>query len=350
MTPLIGCRTGIATVVEGWFRNLSEIGDLEVVPYTLSGRNRDGAGVGAVALPLPAALATRLWRRFDRPRVDRVLGRPELVHGTNYVVPSSRAVRLISVYDLSFVHDPSAAADSVARFDEAVISAVERGAHVHTTSAVVAEEIAERYKTAAHVVMPGIDRVDLDRSVASQRRDGPPVIAAVGTCTRRKNFPLLVEAFEAVAARVAEVELVIAGSESDDTEAVKGAVARLDPEVRKRVTLAGRIDDTTGVYRRATVVAHPSRYEGFGLPVLEAMAHGVPVVAASGGSVPEVAGDAARLVPIDDADALAEALCHVLEDESEWSRLVEAGMYRVDGFGWTASAEAMADLYRRLCG
>ena len=99
--------------------------------------------------------------------------------------------------------------------------------------------------------------------------------------------------------------------------------------------------------RGASALAYTTRYEGFGLPPLEAMVARVPVVASASGAVPEVVGEAALLVPPGDADALAAALCAVLTDDGERRRLVAAGTARAARFSWDACAAGLADLYGR---
>lgn len=102
--------------------------------------------------------------------------------------------------------------------------------------------------------------------------------------------------------------------------------------------------------RGAAVVAYPSRYEGFGLVPLEAMAVGTPVVATAVGAIPEVAGDAALLVPAPDRDALAVALATALHDEAGRAGLVERGRARVERFTWSATVDGIAALYHRAAG
>jgi glycosyltransferase involved in cell wall biosynthesis len=271
------------------------------------------------------------------------------VHGTNFVVPSATAPRLVSVYDLSFVHDPGAASSNVRRFDAAIRAAVARGAHVHTTSHAVAGEISSHYGVKAHVIVPGVvPPAALPAGSASSASDTPSTILAIGTATRRKNFPLLVEAFGRVAAVVPDVRLVIAGSPGDDSERLRAAVASAAPAVRSRIELRGRVDSVVDLYRSATVLAHPSRYEGVGLPVLEAMTHGVPVVAARAAAVEEVAGDAAVLVGVDDAVALSDGLISILVDRHKAEAHAAMGRTRAGLFSWAESVRQLTELYRRL--
>jgi alpha-1,3-rhamnosyl/mannosyltransferase len=109
----------------------------------------------------------------------------------------------------------------------------------------------------------------------------------------------------------------------------------------------GWVDDVPSLLAGAAVFAYPSRYEGFGLPPLEAMALGVPVVATATGAIPEVVKDAALLVEPGDPDALAQAIDTVLHDDDTRRRLIDRGRARAAGFTWTATGSALAAAYRR---
>nr|MDP9452851.1 glycosyltransferase [Actinomycetota bacterium] len=121
---------------------------------------------------------------------------------------------------------------------------------------------------------------------------------------------------------------------------------------RDRVVRLGwvGVDQRAALLAGASVLAYPSRYEGFGFPPLEAMAIGVPVVATTAGALPEVVGDAATLVPVGDVDALAGALAALLDDPQLRATHVEAGHRRVAGYDWDRTAVAMVELYRRAAG
>jgi glycosyltransferase involved in cell wall biosynthesis len=175
-------------------------------------------------------------------------------------------------------------------------------------------------------------------------------VLAIGTLEPRKNLPRLVAAFGRVTAEHADAKLVIAGKDASDRGAIDAAIAALAPASRERIVMAGAVDDATrrGLLAGAGVVAYPSVYEGFGFPVLEAMASSVPVVTTRAGAIPEVAGDAALLVDPTDVDGLATAIIDALSDEHLRADLVERGLARVQRYSWTATAASLADVYRQL--
>jgi alpha-1,3-rhamnosyl/mannosyltransferase len=161
-----------------------------------------------------------------------------------------------------------------------------------------------------------------------------------------KNHPLLVEAFAAVAYADTDVDLVLTGGEASGEGRLRDEIARHRLEGRVRRT--GRIPqaDLDGLLTGATALTFPSRFEGFGAPVLEAMSRGCPVIAADATALPEVVGDAGILVPADDAAAWSGAMTALLHDDARRSSLAAAGRARVAGFGWDASAAALEAAYR----
>jgi glycosyltransferase involved in cell wall biosynthesis len=136
----------------------------------------------------------------------------------------------------------------------------------------------------------------------------------------------------------------------DDSPMVDAALAALDPAVRARVHVLGRVDDDSAAWllRRARVLAYPSLDEGFGLPLLEAMECDVPIVASDAGSIPEVAGDAALFVAASDTESLARGLALAADDESTRSRLIAAGRTRRTEFSWTSTVDQLVALYERM--
>ena len=172
--------------------------------------------------------------------------------------------------------------------------------------------------------------------------DVPPYALFVGGIQPRKD-PLT--AIEALALVDGDLRLVLVGNEKRGGDEVRSAVRRLGLE--RRVELAGYVEHEglASLYRGAVCLVFPSRYEGFGLPVLEAMASGTPVVATTAGAVPEVAGEAAILVEPGDPAALAEGIRQALADRE---RFVAAGLERAGEFSWAETARRTLAVYREL--
>jgi glycosyltransferase involved in cell wall biosynthesis len=307
-TPLLNPLTGVGQTVRGLLDALATAEpEVEVVPWRLTRRS----------MPLPPRALVRLWARADNPRVDRWLPAADVVHGTNYVVPPTRRPASVTVNDTWCMRHPRTCAPTIAAAVATVRRAVGRGAWVHVSTEWVAGEVRDLYGAERVRVVPfGVPPV-LDAGPSPV--DGPYVLAVGSPTDPRKGHDVLERAMRDLPG----VELVQIGPDRWVDEPTKAALLR-----------------------GATVLAFPSRDEGFGFPALEAMSVGVPVVASRAGAIPEVVGDAALLVPVDDADALASALRTAIEDDDVRRRLVAAGTARIAAFSWTEHARGMARLWR----
>ncbi len=351
--PLIGRRTGIGMAVAAMVEALGQRDDVVLHPYVTSFRARTEAGTQR--LPLPAAVAHRLWGTTGRPRVDRWLPGVDVVHGTNYVVPPSRLPRIVSVYDCWFLDHPRDAHPDVRRAGRVLLRSIDAGATVHACSAATAAAV-RRHAPSARVVQIPLAPLPVPAPCTSAPvavLDGQPFLLAIGTLERRKNLPTLVRAFGRLADRHPDLLLVLAGGDGDDREAVDAAVGALGAGRARRVVRTGWIEDgaRSWLLRHAAVLAYPSLDEGFGFPLLDAMQVALPIVATAVGSIPEVAGGAAELVgrPDDDA-ALADALDRVLGDTGLRERLAAAGHAQLATFTWERTAAALVDEYTNLRG
>lgn len=351
LTPL----TGVGQAVVGMRNAIMDLTNApELLPYAITWRG--SPPLGGRRLPVPAALAHRYWARSSWPPVDRWLpGSPHVVHGTNYVVPPARIPRLVSVYDCWFLRHRNDVHPDVARSGTVLRRAVAAGAVVHTSSQASADAVHELMGDRVRVHVIPLGAPTPLAAPASTFRPIPellnrPFVLALGTLERRKNVPRLVEAFAAVASAHGDLRLVLAGGAGNDADGIDEAIAQLPRNLTDRVLLTGRIDEATKAWllHHATVLAYPSLDEGFGFPLLEAMALDVPVVAARAGSLPEVAGDAAVLVDPLDVDSLGAALTAVLDDEVLRQSLIAAGRRRVEAYPWSATGRGLADLYAAL--
>jgi glycosyltransferase involved in cell wall biosynthesis len=174
-----------------------------------------------------------------------------------------------------------------------------------------------------------------------------PYVLFVGTLEPRKNLVRLVQAFRRLPPSLDPVRLVLAGSWGWHSRALRAAVRTGDRH--RPVVVTGAVDETTlaALYAGARVFAYPSLYEGFGLPLLEAMAAGEPVLTSAGGTCAEVTGEAALLVDPTNTDAIASGLERLLRSDAERRRLSELGRARERGFTWERTAASTVAVYRR---
>jgi glycosyltransferase involved in cell wall biosynthesis len=349
-TPLLGTRTGVGVFVDGLLGAIADH-DFRLSGYglTWAGRKRLPRllpdGVDAARTPMPAGPLLRMWSLADHPSAEWWTGPVDVVHGTNFVVPPTRrAARVVTVHDLTAVRFPELCTPTSLRYPDLVRRAIAGGSFVHTPSAFVAAEVVDGFGAdpdRVSVIHHGVDAIDVVPV------GGPPMILALGTVEPRKDLPVLVRAFDGLADSRPDLTLVIAGPDGwgADALAEEITVARHGDRIHRQ----GWIDDheRARLLGRATVFAYPSRYEGFGLPAVEAMSAGVPVVATAVGAIPEVVGDAALLSDPGDVDGLAANLGAVLDDEGCRRQLVERGRARAAQFTWAGAGDAFAKLYGR---
>lgn len=358
-TPLIGRPTGVGTFCAGLLGGLVGRPDLEVSAFAVSWRRRGAIvgrvpeGVSVAQRAMPARPLHLLWEHARVPALEWFVGRTDVVHGTNYVVPPTRrAARVMSVHDLTTVRFPELCDRATLAYPLLVRRALADGAWVHTHCDYIAAEVIDHFgadPARVRAIAPGVPSLppsDVESAARHLPLGTTRYVLAVGTHEPRKDLPGLVRAFDAVAAPRTDLALVLAGPHGWGSGDLAAALA--DAKSRDRIVLTGWVDDATlaGLLQRASVLAYPSVYEGFGFPPLQAMALGTPVVSTRAGAVQEVLGDAAMLVAPRDVRALAEALDAVLASESLAAELSARGRARAALYRWDRCAQGFADLYR----
>ncbi len=317
------------------------------------------------AAPLPEKGMVWLWHRLRLPiPIEALTGSQDLVYSPDFLLPPTLPGQrtLLTVHDLSFEIMPETLPEPlVAYLQRNVPRAVRRATHILADSESTRQDLIRRWGVLPEritVLYSGVDPrfcpiedpVEQAR-VRARYGLGPwPFILTVGTVQPRKNYPRLIEAFATLVREgtFADGHLVIVGE--------KGWKAEGTFEAIRRSGLAGRIhwlgfvadEDLPALYSAAAAFALVSRYEGFGLPALEAMACGTPVVASRTSSLPEVVGEAGILVDPESVEEIAAGLRRALTDPERRAALRAAGLERARRFTWEAAAQRWGEVVERL--
>ncbi len=285
-----------------------------------------------------------LWHRLRRPPIPV---QADMIHAPSLAVPPARDTPLVvTVHDLAFLRHPEVFTRRGVEFHRRGLAIAHReAAAVIAISEFTRDELIssgfepERVHVAPLAIIVSPEEPDdaVDARVAATGVEAPYVLS-VGTIEPRKGLDTLAAAVAIVRRSHPDLTLVLAGPTG------WLSVPGLDgPGVRR----LGRVDEATldALYRRAELCALPSRYEGFGLPALEAMARGCPVIASDATALPEIVGDAGMLVPPGDISGWTTALSELLGDEAARRDLATRGRRRASDFTWAASAEAHLRAY-----
>jgi glycosyltransferase involved in cell wall biosynthesis len=270
---------------------------------------------------------------------------PDLFHGLNQRIDSSRYRRTVATFhDLFVMTGDYSTPEFRRRFTELARAAAERSDLIITVSRFTAGQVEELLKveSARIRVIPHGAKPRLSVAQPVKREQ---MILFVGALQRRKNIVRLVEAFEGTAPGW---KLVLAGSLGFGAEEI---LARIERSPRKAdIQTPGYVPNTTleELFQRASVFAFPSLDEGFGMPILDAMANGVPVLTSNASALQEVSGDAALLVDPLDVASIADGLRTLTEDQSLRDELTRKGLDHCKEFTWEKSVEQTWDVYREL--
>ena len=360
---LLGSPTGIGTYTRGVARELARGGGEEIglflprAPASSAGNGFAPATIHADAgLPGTVWVQTTLPRRLDAWRADVLLA--ALTIG-----PVRAGVPVVSVvHDVTpWTHPEWHAERTLAGFLPFWERTVENAARLLCVSRATADEVVRLYpetKSRVRVVWNGVDPEFTPVEDAEARRgardrwsEGRRFLLYLGTLEPRKNVATLVAACERLwTAEPDAPDLVLAGGGGWKSAPLFRRIA--GSPFRDRIHLPGYAsrEMALALYRGAEAFVYPSLEEGFGLPVLEAMACGLPVVASDAAALTEVGGDAALYAPARDAEALAGAIARALSDEPTRRRLRTAGPARAALFSWRTTAEKTAAVLREAAG
>jgi glycosyltransferase involved in cell wall biosynthesis len=343
-------QTGNETYVRELLRALDAIGGASVYA-AVEGKPTSGDVLGPTARmfrvpsngPGRLAALSILARRL----------RPDVVHAMYFLPPATGRPTVLTVHDISFERYPQFFSRRALLRDRVLVRRSARAAtRIVTVSESSRRDLIELYGIAPdHVtaIPNGVGRgffpgTTMDARDVGGRNGRPLRVLAVGTLQPRKNLLRLLDAVRLISREI-PVDLRIVGPDGFQAQAIRERLAS-----GARVSIIGYVpeDQLAREYRAADVLVYPSIYEGFGLPVLEAMASGTPVVTTTGGALPELAGDAALVVDSLDVTAMAEAIRRIADDPALTQTLRQRGLERARAFTWEESARRHLEVYRAL--
>ena len=305
--------------------------------------------------PIPARLFNRTTARLGLPRIEWFV-RFDVLFGPNFVPAPTRAERVVvTVHDLGFRFHPDTAPQTVPWWLQGLERTLRVAARVIVPSEATRRDVIEVYGVGADRIATiplGVDTLTFrpasDDEVRTVRRrfgiEGPYLVFL--GLDRRKNLPALAEAVRRMPARDRPTLVLVGGRpwDPDGRDRVREALDGVPPGSLGRVVLTGYVPDATkaALLGGADALVYPSLYEGFGLPVLEAMACGTPVIASDVAALPELVDGAGTLVDPADPDGLAERIVTLLADDELRRRLRAAGIERASGYAWDETARRTA--------
>lgn len=369
-TPALRQQAGIGRIVRGQIQALIERNpgyDLRLFAVgRVSDEERKAAPLPLAGMPLSERNMVRLWHRLNSPwpRVNWFTGGPlDLLHATDFVLPPGDARRkLVTVHDLAFLFYPDAAMPSLHRYLNVVVPrSVQRADHIIADSHNTAMDLQEQWDVPAErisVVQGAVDHeryhpIENQETITRVRArygigDGP-FILGLSRLEPRKNFARLIQAY-AIAREKANLphQLIIGGSKGWLYDSIFATVQDLGLEAWVR--FPGFIDeaDLPALYSAAEFFAYPSLYEGFGLPIVEALACGTPALTGDNSCLPEAGGRGAYYVNVLDLNSIAEGLITLATDPELRQRLREQGLVQAAHFTWANSARQLLDAYDKV--
>jgi glycosyltransferase involved in cell wall biosynthesis len=355
--------TGVGRWTAGAVSSLARIApdwDIQLVAFHLRAATLDTSYMGPNVSFKQIRFSNRLHRKLMvlglSPHLERFLGPADVMLAPGFVTWPGRAIAEVPViHDLTYLHFPHFVSRRNLYYLRAVMPRVlKRAAMVVTVSDTVRAEIIERFalpEDRTAVVPNGFDEQHFGRNAGWPQSDvglPPSYLLFVGTLEPRKNLGRVLDALDRLRATRADVPpLVIVGGQGWRNDDISHRLEAARD--RGEVHLVGYVNDRdlAPLYSGARALVFPSLYEGFGLPLLEAMASGCPAIVSDRGALREVAGDAALMVDPEDPGAITGAIEKVLDDTALTAALATAGRARASEYTWERAGHALKDALER---
>ncbi len=312
-------------------------------------------------LPIPVTVANLSAKYFNfiLPYFSQYLDNPDIVHGTDhYVYPCLNSFKVMTIHDLTFIKYPNYATAIVKSYLQRIERCLQWTDLVITFSNNTKKDIIKYFKInpdriyitpqATRYSANDLNADELLKLQPSVNYDfSKPYLLFVSTLEPRKNVVTLIQAFNYLKKKhKVEHQLVLIGQKGWKYQSIFEAIEA--SQWKQEIHYLNYLSDEQVAlfYSQAEVFVYPSHYEGFGLPVLEAMSLGAPVITSNTSSLPEVAGNAALLVNPNDAVELAESILKVLDSSQLRHELIQKGKERAKLFSWQKTAQETLNAYK----
>ena len=301
-----------------------------------------------IKIPLPPTVLEPLWNKWHFPSIDKFIGKVDVFHSSDWTQAPSRAAKVTTIHDFAFLKYPETAHPKIKAVHQRRLAWVKKEADLIIAVSqatkkdaieilgIPQEKIKVVYEAGPSDLKPVKDRKKINKVLKKFKISGDYLLS-VATLEPRKNLKRIIQAFASL--KTKDLKLVVAGKQgwgdfkglSSTNVIFTGYVSREDLEV---------------LYSRALCLTFPSLYEGFGLPILEAMACGCPVLTSNISSMPEVAGQAALLVDPLDQEEIAQGLAQMINNRDLRSDLTKKGFAQVKKFSWEKAARETLKVYK----
>lgn len=366
--PVMNKKTGVGNYLHNLLLELAKIDKIN--NYTLffySLRNLDSTRATqynfkckkTVSLKIPQLLLEFLWDNLRFPPIEFFIGRASIFHNNFFLPSTKKAKGIITIHDMSFFAYPELHTKTVRRFKSKVPKSCFRATKIITVSNFSKREILKYINIPEEKIKVIYNGLILQTQKFKGNEDdilkkyslAKKYILYVGTIEPRKNLEGLINAFKMLISDEKyknKYNLVIVGKPGWKYETFIKTLGNLG--IQDKVKLIGYIPDEElpAIYKHASLFLYPSIYEGFGLPVLEAMAYGIPVITSNISSLPEIAGDAALLIDPYNYKEIRDGMVDILSTDQLKNQLIKRGKERVKKFSWKNTAEKTLKVYKEV--
>jgi glycosyltransferase involved in cell wall biosynthesis len=334
-------------LLHGWSYSL----DAEII------RSFKRGNVDVKIAKIPGFIKRAYWNTLRAPKLETLIGDFDIFHGAEPMLPPTAKPQIATLYDLSYKRFPQFFERSVLQWNSYVQRSVKEASMIIVPSENTKNDILQLFHISEEkiivVYLPVSEQfspVKSEHDETMKRRYGlaEDFILFTGTMEPRKNIPFIISGFERLQKNHPDLQLVLAGKKGWLSDEIFKSMDRSPSRQKIKYLDFVSEDDLSSLYRSALCFVYPSIYEGYGLPVLEAMASGTPVITSKSSSLGEIAGDAALLIDPLQIDELVSAMEMIYSDQSLRNSLKTKGIDRVKQFSRKNAVDKVLNIYQSI--